>query len=89
VQEVLLRRHEVVILGYLPGITNPCVHEVGCVLLHQFRLPAGAQVDEQFGPSRDLRTLDGPQDAHIHVALAVESSGQDMDAAGRGLPALK
>ncbi|RLS84321.1 MAG: hypothetical protein DWI04_01480 [Planctomycetota bacterium] len=61
------------------------MHEVSGVLLHQFRLPARAEVDEQFGPPLDVGPLDSPEDAGVHVALAVESPGQDMNTSGRGL----
>lgn len=55
----------------------------GGVFLNQFRLRARAQVDEQFRPPREVGPLDGPQDAGVCVALAVESLRQDVDAAGR------
>ncbi len=61
------------------------MNDVGGLLFHQFSLPTGAKVDEQFGPPRDVGPLDSPQDAGVLVTLAVESLGQDVDAACRGL----
>ena len=59
------------ILGHFLEVANPRVNEVGGVQLHQFRLPAGTKVDEEFWPPRDVGPLNGTKDAGVYVALAV------------------
>ena len=73
--EVLLGDHQVVVLGDLPGMTQPRMDDVGRILLHQLRLAAGTQVDEEFGPWRHLGSLDSPNNTGIDVALVVKTVG--------------
>ena len=66
------------VLGDLPGVAQPRVHDVGRLAPHQFRLAAGPEVHEELGPLGDTRTVEDLEQARAEVDVARAATWDDV-----------